>query len=47
MYSKGGDENHMACKTIALSSFVIFIELSFYLFSFLCDVCNEIHEHMQ
>ena len=25
----------------------IFIEMNFYLLSFLCDVCNEVHEHMQ
>ena len=25
----------------------IFIEMKFYSFSFLCDVCSEVHEHMQ
>ena len=25
----------------------IFIEMNFYLLSFLCDVYNEVHEHMQ
>ena len=25
----------------------IFIEMKFYSLSFLCDVCNEVHEHMQ
>ena len=25
----------------------IFIEINFYSLSFLCDVCNEVHEHMQ
>ena len=25
----------------------IFIEMKFYSFSFLCDVCNKVHEHMQ
>ena len=25
----------------------IFIEMNFYSLSFLCDVCNEVHEHMQ
>ena len=25
----------------------IFIEMKFYLSSFLCDVCIEVHEHMQ
>ena len=24
-----------------------FIEMNFYLLSFLCDVCNEVHEHIQ
>ena len=27
--------------------FFIFIEMKFYSLSFLCDVCNEVHEHMQ
>ena len=25
----------------------IFIEINFYSLSFLCDVCNKVHEHMQ
>ena len=25
----------------------IFIKIKFYSLSFLCDVCNEVHEHMQ
>ena len=25
----------------------IFIEMNFYSLSFLCDVCNEVHEYMQ
>ena len=25
----------------------IFIEMNFYSLPFLCDVCNEVHEHMQ
>ena len=25
----------------------IFIEMNFYSLSFLCDVCNEVHEHMK
>ena len=25
----------------------IFIEMKFYSLSFLCDVCNEVHEHLQ
>ena len=25
----------------------IFIEMNFYSLSFLCDVCNEVHEQMQ
>ena len=25
----------------------IFIEMKFYLLSFLCDVCNQVHEHIQ
>ena len=25
----------------------IFIEMNFYSLSFLCDVCSEVHEHMQ
>ena len=48
MESKSGiDGNYMACKLIILHLSFIFIEMKFYSLSFLCDVCNEVHEYMQ
>ena len=35
----------LASQSHFLLSF-IFIEMNFYLLSFVCDVCNEVHEHM-
>ena len=43
-----GDEYFVAYKLIILLCILfMFIEMKIYLSSFLCDVCNEVHKHMQ
>ena len=42
------DGYYVAYKPITLPCILfMFIEMNFYSLSFLCDVCNEVHEHMQ